>query len=152
MEAKCVAVSDGYDFDTFYLTFIGTGQSQRTLQTPQTMAWAVRQRSEPSSTTRASSSTTGTPAVSLPASTGAGLMYIDPSTLRRTATATTTVHVTTPAEAPTMTTTASQLARCFGNYHYKYTVLQRNSILNAMYEWSMLIFILFLVEIIRFFA
>ncbi|XP_021344299.1 E3 ubiquitin-protein ligase UBR5-like, partial [Mizuhopecten yessoensis] len=80
---------------------------QRTLQAPQTMQWAIRQRE---ATTARPPPATGTTT-----NTGGsgGLIYIDPSTLRRT----TTVTTTTPAvqdTAVTMTTTASQLARAFG--------------------------------------
>ncbi|XP_033727140.1 E3 ubiquitin-protein ligase UBR5-like isoform X1 [Pecten maximus] len=80
---------------------------QRTLQAPQTMQWAIRQRE---ATTARPPPATGTTT-----NTGGsgGLIYIDPTTLRRT----TTVTTTTPAvqdTAVTMTTTASQLARAFG--------------------------------------
>lgn len=80
---------------------------QRTLQAPQTMQWAIRQRettsSRPTPSAATNSATGGT----------SGLIYIDPATLRRTTTVTTT---STPSHdtAVTMTTTASQLARGFG--------------------------------------
>ncbi|KAL3890879.1 hypothetical protein ACJMK2_003152 [Sinanodonta woodiana] len=83
---------------------------QRTLQAPQTMQWAIRQR-EPTNITRPP--TTTSTATTAATGGGSGLIYIDPSTLRRTTTVTTTSVVN--QESPvTMATTASQLARAFG--------------------------------------
>ncbi|XP_052085872.1 E3 ubiquitin-protein ligase UBR5-like isoform X2 [Mytilus californianus] len=80
---------------------------QRTLQAPQTMQWAIRQRdttsSRPTPSAAANTTSGGT----------SGLIYIDPSTLRRTTTVTTT-SAQSHDNAVTMTTTASQLARGFG--------------------------------------
>ncbi|XP_076438030.1 E3 ubiquitin-protein ligase UBR5-like isoform X2 [Babylonia areolata] len=101
-------------------------QGQRTLQAPQTMQWAIR-RLEPAAasstaTTRPPTTTTNTTSTRRSDNTtsNTGLIYIDPSTLRRTPTVATTT--TTPAttstnqdsSAITMATTASQLARAFG--------------------------------------
>ncbi|XP_046357083.2 E3 ubiquitin-protein ligase UBR5-like isoform X2 [Haliotis rufescens] len=117
---------------------------QRTLQPPQTMQWAIRQR-EPSlnprvPTTTATANSTGERLIqrsavsltqsSIPSSTsrttrrvgassvdnfsgGSGLIYIDPSTLRRTTTVTTATP-TNQDNAVTMATTVGQLARAFG--------------------------------------
>lgn len=80
---------------------------QRTLQAPQTMQWAIRQRETPAARPPPASGTTTTTG-----GTG-GLIYIDPATMRRTNTVTTaTVHHHQENQV-TMTTTASQLARAF---------------------------------------
>nr|KAG5701108.1 hypothetical protein BaRGS_002584 [Batillaria attramentaria] len=92
---------------------------QRTLQAPQTMQWAIRQREPTTSTittTRPPTTTTNTSSTGRRAdnsSTG-GLIYIDPSSLRRTTTVTTSSTTTNQDPAITMATTASQLARAFG--------------------------------------
>jgi E3 ubiquitin-protein ligase EDD1 len=69
------------------------------------MQWAIRQREPPSSRTTAV--TTGTTAQS------SGLIYIDPSTLRRTTQCTVPAPTNTDNQQ-TMSTTTSQLARAFG--------------------------------------
>ncbi|KAL8591738.1 hypothetical protein ACOMHN_032280 [Nucella lapillus] len=108
-------------------------QGQRTLQAPQTMQWAIR-RLEPAAasttttTTRPSATTTTntttTRRTENTSSGNTGLIYIDPSTLRRPAVPTTTTTAggnpatatptTQDSTAITMATTASQLARAFG--------------------------------------
>ncbi|BFZ21562.1 hypothetical protein BsWGS_24601 [Bradybaena similaris] len=92
-------------------TTAGTGaQGQRTLQAPQTMQWAIRQR-EPVTTV----TTTRPPTTTTTTSTAGGtsLIYIDPSTLRRSVTV--AAPTVTNQDSPvTMATTASQLARAFG--------------------------------------
>ncbi|XP_062606641.1 E3 ubiquitin-protein ligase UBR5-like isoform X3 [Saccostrea cucullata] len=80
---------------------------QRTLQAPQTMQWAIRQRETPTTRPPPTSGTTTTTG-----GTG-GLIYIDPATLRRTSTVTTTAVHHHQENQVTMTTTASQLARAF---------------------------------------
>ncbi|XP_060590423.1 E3 ubiquitin-protein ligase UBR5-like isoform X1 [Ruditapes philippinarum] len=84
-------------------------QGQRTLQAPQTMQWAIRQR-EPQSSTRAPPAVATTTATT--AGGGSSLIYIDPSNLRRTTV--TTAAAVTPEAPITMATTCSQLARSFG--------------------------------------
>lgn len=71
--------------------------NQRSNLAPQSMQWAIRNRDATRSTVRL----TG----------GSGLVFIDPAALRRT-----TNHpaVTAAQEPPTMSTTASSLARAFG--------------------------------------
>lgn len=107
-------------------------QGQRTLQTPQTMQWAVRQREATSS--RPTTSTTPATNSKITAlsdtvkfssernvlilmlhifSSGSGVIYIDANTLRRTTQAT-AVAGTNQDNTVTMATTASQLARAFG--------------------------------------
>ncbi|VDH93054.1 Hypothetical predicted protein [Mytilus galloprovincialis] len=88
------------------LFFIGS-HGQRTLQAPHTMQWAIRQRDTTSSRPTPSAATNTTSGGT------SGLIYIDPSTLRRTTTVTTT-SAQSHDNAFTMTTTASQLARGFG--------------------------------------
>ncbi|XP_055998190.1 E3 ubiquitin-protein ligase UBR5-like isoform X2 [Ostrea edulis] len=80
---------------------------QRTLQAPQTMQWAIRQRDTTAARPPPTSGTTTTTG-----GTG-GLIYIDPATLRRTSTVTTTAVHHHQENQVTMTTTASQLARAF---------------------------------------
>ncbi|KAK6168099.1 hypothetical protein SNE40_021993 [Patella caerulea] len=81
-------------------------QGQRTLQAPQSMHWALRQRDPPSSRPPPTTNTTT-------ATGGSSLIYIDPTALRRT-TAVTTSAPTNQDKAVTMETTASQLGRAFG--------------------------------------
>ncbi|ESO86003.1 hypothetical protein LOTGIDRAFT_129991 [Lottia gigantea] len=81
-------------------------QGQRTLQAPQSMHWALRQRDPPSSRPPPTTNTTTTTG-------GNSLIYIDPSALRRTA-AVPTAAPTNQDKAVTMETTASQLGRAFG--------------------------------------
>ncbi|CAG5118736.1 unnamed protein product, partial [Candidula unifasciata] len=87
-------------------TTAGTGaQGQRTLQAPQTMQWAIRQR-EPVATV----TTTRPPTTTTTTSTAGGtsLIYIDPSTLRRSVSV--AAPTVTNQDSPvTMATTASQL-------------------------------------------
>lgn len=85
---------------------------QRTLQAPQTMQWAIRQREPPANRTQASTGNTSTTGTLLRAG-GSGLIYIDPSTFRRTPTVTTSTSASQECVV-TMATTASQLARAFG--------------------------------------
>ncbi|XP_059176788.1 E3 ubiquitin-protein ligase UBR5-like isoform X3 [Physella acuta] len=91
-------------------TTAGPGaQGQRTLQAPQAMQWAIRQR-DLVTTTSASRPPTTTTTTSTAG--GNSLIYIDPTTLRRS------VPVAPPTvtnqDSPvTMATTASQLARAF---------------------------------------
>ncbi|CAH1775507.1 unnamed protein product [Owenia fusiformis] len=94
------------------VTTPGTG-SQRTIQTPQPMQWAVRQR-DASNTSRTTTTTTMT--------TPSGVSgYRDipprdpflPSALRQAPTVTSTSAAPSPHEQTTMATTASQLARGF---------------------------------------
>ncbi|XP_078331394.1 E3 ubiquitin-protein ligase UBR5-like isoform X2 [Crassostrea virginica] len=80
---------------------------QRTLQAPQTMQWAIRQRETPATRPPPASGTTTT------AGGTGGLIYIDPATMRRTSTVTTTTVHHHQESQVTMTTTASQLARAF---------------------------------------
>ncbi|GFO10305.1 E3 ubiquitin-protein ligase ubr5 [Plakobranchus ocellatus] len=133
--------SEGRDTDEFiYLdeqlerpsTSGGPGaQGQRTLQAPQTMQWAIRQREPltgtgtgvgggsasggvgntarppPTATTTATTSMAG----------GSSLLYMDPSSLRRNisvAAASAAPTVTNQDSPVTVATTASQLARAFG--------------------------------------
>ncbi|GFS00247.1 ubiquitin protein ligase E3 component n-recognin 5 [Elysia marginata] len=132
--------SEGRDTDEFiYLdelerppTSGGPGaQGQRTLQAPQTMQWAIRQR-EPltgsGSAVGAGSSSVGVGGAARPPPTatttattsiagGSSLLYMDPSTLRRNmsvAAASAAPTVTNQDSPVTMATTASQLARAFG--------------------------------------
>lgn len=72
--------------------------NQRNNLAPQSMQWAIRNRDA----TRSSVRLTG----------GSGLVFIDPAALRRTTTSHPTVTAT--QEPPTMSTTASSLARAFG--------------------------------------
>ncbi|KAL4218424.1 E3 ubiquitin-protein ligase ubr5 [Mactra antiquata] len=83
-------------------------QGQRTLQAPQTMQWAIRQR-EPQNTRTPPTVATTTAST---AAGGSSLIYIDPSNLRRAAV--TTTAAVTPEAPITMATTCSQLARSFG--------------------------------------
>lgn len=85
---------------------------QRTLQAPQTMQWAIRQREPPANRTQASTGNTSTTGTLLRAG-GSGLIYIDPSTFRRTPTVTASTNANQECVV-TMATTASQLARAFG--------------------------------------
>uniref|UniRef100_A0A0L8I213 UBR-type domain-containing protein n=1 Tax=Octopus bimaculoides TaxID=37653 RepID=A0A0L8I213_OCTBM len=85
---------------------------QRTLQAPQTMQWAIRQREPPANRTQTSTGNTSTTGTLLNAG-GSGLIYIDPSTFRRTSTVTTSTSASQESVV-TMATTASQLARAFG--------------------------------------
>ncbi|XP_052763231.1 E3 ubiquitin-protein ligase UBR5-like isoform X2 [Mya arenaria] len=90
-------------------------QGQRTLQAPQMMQWAIRQRDTPSSRNPPAIPVTSTANATGTVFGGGGssLIYIDPSNLRRTTTVTSAATVT--PEAPiTMATTCSQLARAFG--------------------------------------
>ncbi|XP_064596947.1 E3 ubiquitin-protein ligase UBR5-like isoform X2 [Liolophura sinensis] len=96
-------------------------QGQRSLQAPQTMQWAIRQREQTNPRTQTTSGTTSasglysnprtqaasTSRTNAANSTGSGLIYIDPLTHRRTA----LVSSTNQENAITMATTASQLAR-----------------------------------------
>ncbi|KAK6960404.1 E3 ubiquitin-protein ligase UBR5 [Biomphalaria glabrata] len=91
-------------------TTAGPGaQGQRTLQAPQTMQWAIRQR-DPVITTTATRPPTTTTTTSTAA--GGSLIYIDPSTLRRSVSVAAPT-VTNQDSSVTMATTASQLARAF---------------------------------------
>lgn len=75
------------------------GGNQRNNLAPQSMQWAIRSRE-----------TTAPERVRL--TTGSSnMVFIDPSSLRRSTAAVTTAQ---PQESPTMTTTASALARAFG--------------------------------------
>ncbi|GAB1606363.1 E3 ubiquitin-protein ligase UBR5-like [Argonauta hians] len=85
---------------------------QRTLQAPQTMQWAIRQREPPVNRTQTSTGNTSTTGTLLNAG-SSGLIYIDPSTFRRTSTVTTSTSASQESVV-TMATTASQLARAFG--------------------------------------
>ena len=88
---------------------VGT-HGQRTVQAPETMQWAIRQREPTSSSRPAASSATGNTTAT---GGGGSLIYIDPSNLRRSTTVTTATTVT--QEAPVnMATTVSQLGRAFG--------------------------------------
>ncbi|CAL1532111.1 unnamed protein product [Lymnaea stagnalis] len=90
-------------------TAVPGAQGQRTLQAPQTMQWAIRQR-DPVTTTSATRPPTTTTTTSTAG--GNSLIYIDPSTLRRSVTV--TAPTVTNQDSPvTMATTASQLARAF---------------------------------------
>ncbi|ESN90470.1 hypothetical protein HELRODRAFT_71154 [Helobdella robusta] len=86
-------------------------QGSHILQPPQTMQWALRPRDVPPSTTRASLST----AVATTTSGTSGIVYIDPSVLRRTSVnpAITMTVATNQDSTLSMSTTASQLARSF---------------------------------------
>lgn len=133
--------SEGRDTDEFiYLdeqlerppTSGGPGaQGQRTLQAPQTMQWAIRQREPlagPGSGVGAGSSSVGVGGSARPPPTptttattniagGTSLLYMDPNTLRRNmsvAAASAAPTVTNQDSPVTMATTASQLARAFG--------------------------------------
>lgn len=74
-----------------------TSGNQRSNLAPQSMQWAIRSRDPARSTVRLTGSS--------------GLVFIDPTALRRTSN-----HpaVSAPQEPPTMSTTASSLARAFG--------------------------------------
>lgn len=85
----------------------GTAQGSRASLAPQAMQWAVRPRD---ANVR---STTANPSSGTSASSG-GLIYIDPSSLRRASTVTTSVTAAATQEPVTMATTASCLARAFG--------------------------------------
>ena len=88
---------------------LGT-HGQRTVQAPETMQWAIRQREPASSSRPAATSATGNTTTT---GGGGSLIYIDPSNLRRSTTVTTATTVT--QEAPVnMATTVSQLGRAFG--------------------------------------
>lgn len=76
-----------------------TGQSNRNNLAPMSMQWAIRNR-------ESSTRTTG-----LRVTGGSNLVFIDPSSLRRS---TTTSAVAAAQEPITMGTTASCLARAFG--------------------------------------
>lgn len=76
-----------------------TGHGQRSNLAPQNMQWAIRSREATRST-----------GVRLAG--GSNLVFIDPQTLRRSATANATVAAS--SEPVTMATTASCLARAFG--------------------------------------
>ncbi|XP_066269411.1 E3 ubiquitin-protein ligase UBR5-like [Branchiostoma lanceolatum] len=83
-------------------------QGSNTSQAPTALQWAVRQPPP-----RTPATTSSTPAT---ATSQGGLIYIDPSTLRRTTTVTTTpsTSVTTDtSSSQTVSTTASSLARAF---------------------------------------
>ncbi|EAT42542.1 AAEL005930-PA [Aedes aegypti] len=79
-----------------------SGGNQRTNLAPQSMQWAIRSRE-----------TTGPERVRLTTG-GSNLVFIDPNALRRTTAASAAVSAAQQQEAPTMTTTASALARAFG--------------------------------------
>ncbi|XP_058822733.1 E3 ubiquitin-protein ligase hyd isoform X2 [Topomyia yanbarensis] len=79
-----------------------TSGNQRTNLAPQSMQWAIRSRD-----------TAGPERVRLTTG-GSNLVFIDPNALRRTTTASAAVTAAQQQEAPTMTTTASALARAFG--------------------------------------
>ncbi|XP_014675920.1 PREDICTED: E3 ubiquitin-protein ligase UBR5-like [Priapulus caudatus] len=85
------------------------GQGTRALQAPPALQWAIRPREGSSRTTG------GLVSVSTARGSG-GLIYIDPSNLRRGNTVTTTATSTASHHdvAPTVSTTNSTLARAFG--------------------------------------
>jgi len=94
---------------------------QRTLQAPHTMQWAVRQHDAtagPAASLNTSSTRPATTAVAAATTGSSGIIYIDPSSLRRTTTLPTVTAATnlpTNQDNPvTMSTTVSQLSRAFG--------------------------------------
>lgn len=83
----------------FFLHSNSAGQGQRSNLAPQNMQWAIRSREAGRSQ-----------GVRLP--NGSNLVFIDPSSLRRSTTG--NAAVATSSEPITMATTASCLARAFG--------------------------------------
>ncbi|XP_069676360.1 E3 ubiquitin-protein ligase UBR5 isoform X2 [Periplaneta americana] len=80
-----------------------TGHGHRSNLAPQSMQWAIRNRE------------TGTRAGGVRVAGGSSLVFIDPSSLRRSTTATAAVAAAAANQEPvTMATTASCLARAFG--------------------------------------
>lgn len=97
-----------------------TSGSQRNNLAPQSMQWAIRNRDANRSSVRLTS--------------GSGLVFIDPSALRRTTTGSAAVAAT--QEPPTMSTTASSLARAFGIILRQ--VCQLFNTVNELYSTGML--------------
>lgn len=94
--------------------------NQRNNLAPQSMQWAIRNRDANRSSVRLTS--------------GSGLVFIDPSALRRTTTSSAAVAAT--QEPPTMSTTASSLARAFGIILRQ--VCQLFNTVNELYSTGML--------------
>ena len=104
-------------FSIDFNPYITGTQGQRTLQAPQNMQWAVRQRDQAAAGNTITSSRGGAPVTATGGGSAAsGLVYIDPATIRRNTTITATVAAAATAQDNNMTmaTTASQLARSFG--------------------------------------